>query len=580
MGALTQDEKDAIRDKAVAQWWKNWFAADYSWDGLTKFPWKGWKVVESKTAYQKYLKTHGLPAGCPNEACQVVPADFDGLPEGTKTRDATLQDYWRDQEDELEISLGEVEQKPYTKAHLPIKYENGTESWKANPNHKEWDKLRQIVTKRINCGVRTEIEFNILDTEIVTGSDGRSNFQGCVLPALPPKTETSDPSDDTEIALHITLQRAVVLQPQNFAHFIFGSATNFHHAQFSGGHANFYNAQFSGGDANFLNAQFSGGDADFYNAQFSDGDADFNNAQFSGGDANDALFGNAKFKIGFDFENAKFEKRANFKNSVFPPAAGSKNAFRGAEFFGQADFSRNKFKDKKGKALPPDDLHFPFTAFANANFKDRILLTQRGEKYAQGEFDRAMRSLKDACKGEDEDTREDRWVALESGCTTLKQAMESISDKNRAQRYFKFELLARQQRPMTSRVTKFITRLYGWAADYGGSIGRPLYVLTGVWLVFALIYGVVAYFAGVKPASWMGYIWGPCEFSLSHTFRPLFIWSTSIPSADVSWVGKLRAQLYGGEWFLIKLVATLQSFLSITLLFLFGLATKRKFQMG
>ena len=406
-----------------------------------------------------------------------------------------------------------------------------------------------------------------------------------------------------------------------------GGYADFRYAQFSGGYAIFRHTQFSGGEANFRQTKFSGGNADFHQAEFSGGNAEFREAwfagtfidfqlsQFSGGDANfsqtkfsggyavflrtkfsggKADFRHAKFLDTFayfretqfvksiHFQNARFEKKeANFENAVFPPAIGSQSAFGGTQFFGPVKFSRTNFTNRDGKKLQNEDLHFPFNAFAHANIKDQIILTQRGDEEAQIEFDRALKSVAEACKIEaDKNKIEAHYVALEAGCTTLKRAMEQVSDKNRAQRFFKFELLARQQRPSTPWLVKRFTTLYGWTADYGGSIARPLISLAVTWLAFAFIYGLTAYFTQVKPASIAGYIWGPLEFSASHIFRPLFIWSTSTPSPDISWIGKFRAQLYGGEWFIIKLIATLQSFASLTLLFLFGLATKRKFQIG
>jgi len=218
-------------------------------------------------------------------------------------------------------------------------------------------------------------------------------------------------------------------------------------------------------------------------------------------------------------------------------------------------------------------------AFSLANFKDQLILTQRGHKAAQVEFDRALASTAEACKGKDKDFTEKRYVALESGCTTLKRAMEAVSDKNRAQRYFKFELLARQKRPSTPRLLKLFTRFYGLTADYGGSIWKPLVSLGLLWLSLTFIYGVNAHIAGVD-LSPRKEIVGALDFSATHIFRPLFIWSKTEMGDARGWLAQYRAGLSAGGWLSIKLLATVQSFLSLTLLFLFGLATKRKFQIS
>ena len=158
--------------------------------------------------------------------------------------------------------------------------------------------------------------------------------------------------------------------------------------------------------------------------------------------------------------------------------------------------------------------------------------------------------------------------------------MEDISDKTRAQRFFKFELLARQQRPSTPWLVKKFTWLYGLTADYGGSMLRPLGALLFTWLFFAVVYGLDAHVIDVSTANPIHMVWGAMDFSGTHIFRPLFIWSKTAASSDGSWLGQYRCQLSEGGWLSIKLLATLQSFISLTLLFLFGLATKRKFQIG
>ena len=448
--------------------------------------------------------------------------------------------------------------------------------------------IRDRIKARLESGSKTDFEY-FYNPETVTGTDARANFRGCVLPALPRQTgQTKSGSKNTaagiehadaERTLHLTLQQAAILHPQNFARTIFGSPTNFQNAQFSGGDAFFSDAQFSGGYANFRGAQFSGGHASFSDAQFSGGNAIFSDAQFSGGDANfieaqfsggDAYFNRTYFEVSFTYNSARFEKRALFQDSIFPPPAGSKNAFSTTEFLGLVDFS--------GK--PNTGQFFPYNAFPNAKISDQIILRDLGDDKAQDGFNRVLKSLSEACSEKNKEETRQQYIALEQGCIRLKRAMEDKSDKTRAQRFFKYELLARQHRPSTPRLVKIFTTLYGWTADYGGSISRPLWSLAAVWVFFGLIYGLNAWCIDVKPETIWGYFWGPLEFSMTHVFRPLFIWSSAIPSADASWAGKYREQLADGGWFAIKFLATLQSFLSLTFLFLFGLATKRKFQIG
>lgn len=705
MAKLTQEEKDAIRDAGIEQWWKDWFAADYSWDGLAKKRWQGWVVVEDKATYEAYLKEHGLPKGAPNEACHVIPADqIDKLPEGAKTRGANLQDYWRDQEDSLEQQ--NTKSKKYTIAHLPIKFEDGVLSWKDNPNNSKWGILSKLVEVKTLLGARTEWEIIYENKEKISGEDRRAQLCGCVLSSLrlqdeqvefedevsPKREHDYQDSQGQDEALHFTLFQTAIMQSQNFREVIFGSALNcnealfsgdsvdFGGAQFSGGEAYFKgtrftgrdvifidakfssgktffrSAKFSGGDVNFTNAQFSGGPvffdhayftggnaffnrsqfsdsyAFFYSSHFSGGEADFANtrfsdggvlfdqteflggvnfvrAQFSGGPVffkgvrflnGDADFSNTKFITSCNFQNSIFQKQVLFCDTIFPPAAKSESVFRGTQFLGPIDFSKSnssQLKDENGKPFSIEQTVVPYNAFDNANIKDQLILSGQGDDDASKDFKLALAAVEEACFSDDKDidlrikdtkkakeakeaSRESRYVALERGCTTLKNAMEKTSDKNRAQRYFKFELLARQRRPSTPWAVKKMTSLYGLVADYGGSITRPLSSLFVSWAFFAFIYGVNAHLIGVTQDNPWTSLWGPMDFSLTHIFRPLFVWSSSTSANEIGWLPLYKDALSGGGWLTIKVLATVQSLASITLLFLFGLATKRKFQIS
>jgi len=91
---------------------------------------------------------------------------------------------------------------------------------------------------------------------------------------------------------------------------------------------------------------------------------------------------------------------------------------------------------------------------------------------------------------------------------------------------------------------------------------------------------VNAYLLGVQPDNPWTSLWGPMDFSLTHIFRPLFVWSSSSSANEIGWLPHYKDALSGGGWLTIKVLATLQSLSSLTLLFLFGLATKRKFQIS
>ena len=74
--------------------------------------------------------------------------------------------------------------------------------------------------------------------------------------------------------------------------------------------------------------------------------------------------------------------------------------------------------------------------------------------------------------------------------------------------------------------------------------------------------------------------WDALLFSAGNVFRPFGAWSSELANTD-SW---LQSFLDGGgdplQQLLIRLAASVQSVLGIILLFLFGLAVRRRFQIN
>ena len=117
----------------------------------------------------------------------------------------------------------------------------------------------------------------------------------------------------------------------DFKYFVFPFCADFSKATFSGG-ASFMRATFSG-IAFFTGATFSGG-ADFTSATFS-GNASFRWATFSG----DADFMRATFSGDASFTSATFSGEADF---IWPTFSGDAS-FNGATFSGRASFSEATF---------------------------------------------------------------------------------------------------------------------------------------------------------------------------------------------------------------------------------------------
>jgi hypothetical protein len=235
------------------------------------------------------------------------------------------------------------------------------------------------------------------------------------------------------------------------------------------------------------------------------------------------------------------------------------------------------------------------------------------------------RMAQDSFKRPDVDTR---FKAMESAFRTLKLAMETNRDRAEEGRFFRLELLAKRQRrddqvPLWERVT---SRLYGALADYGDSITRPLGWLFSLLVVMGAVYwGIGArlnshadIFVPDPPSAqdclrpvkgdeyckkynivraqigtiqtrevgdgrvWSEHdMWSAMTFSWNNVFRPFSALSAeAVGPYEPSWAS---AVLYGygpGYGLAVRMLASVQSLVSILLVFLFALAMRRRFQIS
>ena len=326
---------------AISQeWWDKWWEQDFSWEGLAKKRWDGWVVMDDGRV---------LPMeDAPGELRKDIRRDLT-LPDGFPGRQATLQEYWRDQEDHLISSPdGSVR---FTPMHLPPVWHDGTP---IDPSLRADEaQFNAIIKAKLQAAEETSFD----ESGAVEGADRRAQFQGVVFPHFY-LADLTDRANDLP---------ATQDEPARIP-----LSGRFEFAAFSGYYASFDNAAFSG-NARFANAAFSG-NASFENAAFS-GNAWFGNAAFSG----DARFGNAAFSGDARFDNAAFsgtalfEKAAFSKDAWFGYAAFSKDArfgyaaFTGYAWFGNAAFSGNARFDNaafSGTALFDNVLFLNGVSFA------------------------------------------------------------------------------------------------------------------------------------------------------------------------------------------------------------------------
>jgi uncharacterized protein YjbI with pentapeptide repeats len=337
------------REQLEADWWKRWWAYDYSWEGLAKKRIKGHGGLHGERTLQDYWRRDPAnPSVVRDDAAMEAVGELIRAPDGKLWHLAHVPVFWvgSDLRDTIHRAAAAIS------GVVPERFSKST-----------WDdlkrkKLRDLVTARLSAGKETKAdnEFAL----IVSGLDGRAQLTGAVFAV----DCLYFPTRDTLSTIHANFSNAWF-----YALFVggltFGPLTSFDRAIFSGvawfdratfsGTASFSGAIFSGG-ARFDRAVFSWR-AYFDNAAFSDG-ARFDSATF----ARDAGFDNATFSGYARFDSAIFKKGSTFARAVFSWYA----RFDGATFSGGAWFLEGIFSGYADfrKAIFSNDAHFDDAIFS------------------------------------------------------------------------------------------------------------------------------------------------------------------------------------------------------------------------
>jgi uncharacterized protein YjbI with pentapeptide repeats len=330
--------------------------------------------------------------------------------------------------------------------------------------------------------------------------------------------------------------------------------------------ASFYNLVFSSA-CDFILARFSGS-VDFSRVVFHHL-VEFSAAIFE----KDLFFSAPSESFGFeasaraDFSSAVFEGAVVFRSTIAEPERGFAGAFYAARFLDIADFSN---------AVAPDQAGRLAAAFEETQFERVLILTDGSDRQARAYFHRLMAPGPAGKPCRDRDARLRR---LEAGCRTIKIAMGKARDELREQRYYRFQLRARQQRSDIDRWEKAFGWLYGVTSDFGSSLWRPLVGLA----VLVLFFAVVIYWPWM---AWLGLrdIDGPggVFVALNQSLRTLSPFNL-LTGPGMTAAGGSPTTLFEvnpAVTFGARIVSGLQSILSGVLIFLFGLAVKRRFQIS
>ncbi|MCH8488563.1 MAG: pentapeptide repeat-containing protein [Oceanicaulis sp.] len=424
-------------------WWLNWYSEDFSWNGLGKLnadgapekPWQGWVVVEHSGGHY----------------CAVARE----APNNIKNRPASLQDYWRADpeknwmlrsDDELRIS-GEltsenIEGEHWHIIHQPSYDVDGEEiEWKSNYSHDKWKLVDLIIRKRLIAASETVVNESGSVSEI----DFRAQLNGAVL------CEELPILDESANQLHVCLNYSAHLMHVDYKERSFGPGAEFQNARF-GGYVNFEGSCFFG-SANFTNVMFSGSTR-------------FNKVRFY----KSTNFSMARFVYSVLFQKVLFQGNCIFERAVFNSNCEfSKIEFSENEVFWRGAFKKTLFEDFVDFSKSPYKL---ISMFDGARLDVGIHFPKLGEGDALNIFDHEVIAPITSLKGQTE--RDEAFKAVEHGAQVLKHQMRLASDPLREQRFYRFELIARRLQSTTHWSERVSSRLFGWLADYGLSVSRPL----------------------------------------------------------------------------------------------------------
>ena len=592
------------------EWWDRWWGADYSWEGLAKSALDGGRVI--------FTKDQGLFG------------------------ERGLQDYWRRdpvagvmRSDEEMESVGELIRDPDGKlwhlAHVPLKWSHGAPA-KAGWQAEATIHLNEILQRRLTITGESHIDAN--NKEITR--DGRAQFSGLVAQSFWPCFEIRTAGSDFPVRMvcrqawigSLNADWDVFAEEVDFSESFIASEIRFSNSTIEGVIS--FNNTYLGGAATFRHATFSSL-ANFEKVKFQ-GEADFKGTQFRG----NSIFFGAQFSNESKFDEAKFFERAMFESAFFAREVSFNSAnfsgptsFRGVTFKQGAKFqnikewgeapsrwSRAFFASKasglisfEGGSMPPlsafDGLHLESGA---SLVLDDLGYKKMTEAFSTELAEIGTKSTKES-SGNDTLGRPESvfYSSLASGCRFLKKYFDSIGDKDLFQRFASFELEARMKSDEVDRLERLIFWAYRWSSDYGASIGRPLARLACSVLWFAILYWIIAA-ACLNPISsqtkpigepypiqtisevsdrfFKGHfseidkrpMFGALSLSAHRAF-PFGAWDVKAEDKDNNMRKLLLGDGEGGTNFTVRVLATVQSIFSLAMIFLSGLAIRRRFKM-
>ena len=637
--------KVETKEDEIQSWWKHWWNADYTWDGLARIALEEVHISGAQNL-QEYWRFSPTGRDSNGEICWEGP----------------LTD--RQLIDRKQLFIG-ADGTLWHIAHLPIVDANGNEldlkafrpgvgAAHSGRQFKQtnWNAFMDDARSRLVHSEYTDVvpagEFEDLKSEV----DGRALFKGVVFLEADFGQQSLANLADQNIAVAASFYQSAFLGNSNFNKSKFSSAINFGDTLWTGERVNFFATQLKGADftlsrvfcrifritrADLLESELFFEEAIIDATIFSvERITNCCGLSFESARANATMTHISRNAISareLNFENFSgvgrvFNLRGtecsgsamNFRASIldYDEITLSKSScmgrllFQRAVFKGHTDFSEFKFpagvasyQNAFARATFGRSVNFtgvselPISAFADVIFEGAVYLEHRYPKAEKKHFQQMLKEIKQALRTDELAVNDDSYVyevdaerlnrmsearysALERGCQTFKKIFEERSDKNGAMRFFSFELEARSLRSSEKLASRPFVKLYRLLSDCGSSLWRPLAFLSGLTfsstlLIYAILNDGIRFKVGGQ-ADLLGL--SRClGAAFKNIVKPFDVWRRNWGSGEDSWLVQwLVGEPLDSGIFLF--VSSLQSILSLVLLFLFGLAVRRRFQLS
>ncbi len=305
--------------------------------------------------------------------------------------------------------------------------------------------------------------------------------------------------------------------------------------------------------ADFRDANFTS-NVKFTHAQFKV-DSLFNLAQFRGPLT---IFGNTKFNDLVDFTDSNFEGKIDFRNAEFEWHVDFKSSgknheaeafqgevnFSGAKFLDEVNFNNRKFRQE--------------TSFKNCTF-------HKAPRFHNCQLHQDT-NFKDA---KFLDTKSDDAIGAYQ---TLKLDMENKRARQEQLMFYALEMKSRRSEEKR-KFLKLLSWLYEKTSDYGQKIFLPLVWLVCSYFICATIYTIFFNELLKEHMVHTDNLHLFFRFSLEQIVRPF-------GALDSSSLSDLLNKISPANLLSLRFITTLQSFSSLVLLLLSGLAARWRFKIG